>query len=72
MKINHRLRFAFRICKELGIDDPITWMDNVPSRVIDAWLAYESLVADEAKEAEKPKGMNPTAALQMMSHKYGS
>jgi hypothetical protein len=47
-------------------------MDNVPARVIDAWLAYESLVADEAKEAEKPKGMNPTAALQMMSHKYGN
>lgn len=72
MKINYRLRFAFRICKELGIDDPITWMDNVPSRVIDAWLAYESLVADESKEAEKPKGMSPTAALQFMSDKYGN
>jgi hypothetical protein len=46
-------------------------MDNVPSRVIDAWLAYESLLSDEIKNAEKPQGMNPTAALKVMSEKYG-
>lgn len=47
-------------------------MDNVPPRVIDAWLAYESILADEEKEAGKPKGMSPAAALQLMSSKYGN
>jgi hypothetical protein len=47
-------------------------MDSVPSRVIDAWLAYESVVADEIKASEKPKGMSPTAALHHMSQKYGN
>jgi hypothetical protein len=47
-------------------------MDNVPSRVIDAWLAYESVVADEMKASEKQKGVSPSAALQMMSQKYGN
>jgi hypothetical protein len=46
-------------------------MDSVPSRVIDAWLAYESLVSDESKNSGKPKGMSPAAALQFMSEKYG-
>jgi hypothetical protein len=72
LKINHRLRFAFRLCKELGIDDPVTWMDNVPARVLDAWLAYESVVADELKDSEKSKGMSPIAALHHMSQKYGN
>lgn len=47
---NHRLKWVFRICSELGIDDPVTWMNQVESSVIDGWIAYH-LSVQKAEEA---------------------
>ncbi len=37
---SYRIRFAFRVCLALGIDDPIHWMNNVDRSVLDWWIAY--------------------------------
>lgn len=37
---NHRLRFACRVCLELGIDDPEAWLDSISERTFDVWWAY--------------------------------
>lgn len=34
------MRFACRVCLELGIDDPETWLDLIPERVFDLWWSY--------------------------------
>ena len=45
---NHRLRWVFRICHKLGIDDPTYWMEMVDPKVIDLWIAH-LIVEDEDK-----------------------
>ena len=47
---NHRLRWVFRICHKLGIDDPIYWMEMVDPKVVDLWIAY-LIVEDEDKSS---------------------
>lgn len=37
---NHRLRFACRVCLELGIDDPEEWLNSISDRVFNVWWAY--------------------------------
>lgn len=37
---NPRLRFACRVCLELGIDDPEAWLDSISERVLSVWWAY--------------------------------
>ena len=51
--MNHRLRWCFSVCKNLGIDDPVTWMNNTSPAVLDAWIAYESFECDMAEKASK-------------------
>jgi len=51
--VNHRLRYVFRICKELGIDDPIAWMNIVPSSLVDQWIAFFCCSDDGEVESEK-------------------
>jgi len=48
---NHRFRWAFRICEELGIDDPAHWMNCVDPTVLDSWIAYFTLKYEEEKAA---------------------
>lgn len=47
-KTNHRLSWAFKICEQLGIDDPCAWMDAVDPVVVDRWIAYK-LFESESK-----------------------
>ena len=51
--VNHRLRWAFRICLELGIDAPITWLNHTPHHVLDAWVAYKVFELDQEEEAHR-------------------
>lgn len=64
-KRNHRLSWAFRICQELSIDDPVAWMDAVDPAVLDRWIAYtiykqelESGGSDTSPEAALDKLRN--------------
>ena len=43
---NARLYHVFSICEQLGIDDPIHWMNMVSPVVIDFWIAYRSVKFD--------------------------
>ncbi len=54
---NARLFHVFSICEELGIDDPIHWMNSVSPVVIDFWIAYRSVKFDmEAKAYDDTSG----------------
>jgi hypothetical protein len=59
--VNHRLRWVFRICKELGIDDPVHWMNSVSPSVVDQWIAFELLERESG--LPKPEAASPEAAL---------
>ena len=52
-KSNHRLRWAFRICKELGIDDPVHWMNFVSPSILDQWIAFSIIENEVVKEEDK-------------------
>lgn len=52
---------VFDTCKDLGIDDPIAWMEYVDSRIIDLWIAH-SIVA--RKRAFEDRGASDPEALQ--------
>ena len=52
------MRHVFSICKELGIDDPVFWMNNTRPIVIDWWIAYHSHVAEEEKKLYEDSGSN--------------
>ncbi len=41
---NHRLQWVFKICSDLSIDDPVSWMNHVDPAVIDSWIAYHLAV----------------------------
>jgi hypothetical protein len=34
---------AGRLCLELGIDDPIAWLESVPAEVLSFWRAFDSI-----------------------------
>lgn len=59
---NHRLRFVFRICKDLGIDDPVAWMNAVDPRLVDQWIAF--YCAEDDGEVEGPQ--SPEQALKQL------
>lgn len=63
------MRFVFRLCRDLGIDDPIAYLDRVPRAVVDAWLAYY-LEEQSGSKADKQK-MSPAEALQTLSSRHG-
>lgn len=56
IELNPRLETVFSICKELGIDDPICWMNNTSPLVIDWWIAFESLRAEREAAIYKNSG----------------
>ena len=56
---NARLFHVFSICEDLGIDDPIHWMNSVSPVVVDLWIAFRSVKCDLESEAiEKAEGNN--------------
>lgn len=60
-KINHRLAWAFKICKNLGIDDPAYWMDNTDPSILDSWIAFsqfENYLEAGAKEDSPEKALD--------------
>jgi hypothetical protein len=61
---NIRLRWVFRICSELGIDDPVHWMNSVSPLLVDQWIAYHTQ-KHEQDEAEK---LSPEEALKALSN----
>lgn len=71
MKRNFRLRYAFDICKELGIDDPVCWMNTVPPKVLDFWFAHASLLADERSEGTDSGMMKPEDLAKQLSATHG-
>jgi len=58
------------LCKELCIDDPISWFNAAPPKVVDSWIAYESVLADE-RTATNDESVSPAKALEQLSEKYG-
>jgi len=69
--MNIRLQHAFSICKDLGIDDPIHWLNNTKPIVLDWWIAYYSLKADQEAEMMKSTSgnveMSPEEAGEYLS-----
>ena len=71
---NARLYHVFSICLELGIDDPIHWMNNTSNRVVDWWVAFkhhkfeiESKTVDSSSNPE----MDGEQAGQYLSQMLG-
>lgn len=66
----------FSICHELGIDDPITWMNNTKPLVVDWWVSYLCVKNDREKEAyessSKGKMMDPEEAGEYLSNLTGT
>ena len=71
---NHRLRFAFRICLQLGIDDPIAWHNAIDSLLLDHWIAFYQLEPWEVGQPikEKPTMHRPEHVAQVLTKRYGS
>jgi hypothetical protein len=61
LKRDHRLSWAFMICKNLGIDDPVLWMDTVDPVILDRWIAFEQNEQDQGVDN------SPEAALEKLS-----
>lgn len=54
--VNQRLGWVFSICHDLGIDNPIKWMNETPPVVVDWWIAYRCFKSEaEAAAYEKIK-----------------
>ena len=34
-------------CDKWGIDDPVAWLNAVPPKVVDLWIAHEELREEE-------------------------
>lgn len=64
-KINHRLSWVFKVCKQLGIDDPCCWMDTVDPVVVDRWIAYE-IHESELKHGDSKKQQSPAETLKAL------
>lgn len=61
---NVRLRWVFRICKDLCIDDPVHWMNSVSPLLVDQWIAYYT----QTSESGPAEPMKPEEALQALSN----
>ena len=69
---NNRLQWVFLICKNLGIDDPVTWFNAVPPQVVDQWIAFE-IVRAEDQDGKGKKGMvSPLEALQQINERLAN
>lgn len=66
---NHRLSWVFSICQDLGIDDPINWMNNTSSVVVDWWIAYKIYRSDQERAAyEKVSGKEKKTTFSGSDH----
>ena len=63
-EVNHRLRWVFRICEKLGIDDPVHWMNSVSPSVVDQWIAFE--LVERETGVKKPTSASPEQALEQI------
>ncbi len=52
---NYRFRMAVKICRELGIDDPIHWMNNTDPRLLDLWIADFIVEAEDGTKNRSPE-----------------
>ena len=69
---NPRLDTVFTICKDLGVDDPIHWMNNVSPMVIDWWIAHYTLKVRRESEAYKDnQSFDPDEASNILKGKVG-
>ena len=68
---NARLFNVFSICHELGIDDPIHWMNNTSPLVVDWWVSYLCVKSDRERAAyddsSSGKVMDPAEAGEYLS-----
>ncbi len=62
---NNRLSWVFKICKNLGIDDPVHWMNNVDPSIVDSWIAF-SQYENELEAGAYSKEDSPEAALDKL------
>ena len=42
------------LCKDLGIDDPVFWMNSVEPEIVDLWVAFYIVSDSEEKEMKDP------------------
>jgi len=54
---NLRFRMAVKICKELGIDDPIHWMNNTDPRLLDLWIADFIVESEDGAKNRSPEAV---------------
>ena len=59
------MRFAFQLCRDLGIDDPTAWFNAVPPKVVDGWVAFYTV--DAEMKTERNKMQNPSDALATLT-----
>ena len=76
LEANFRLEAAFAVCLELGIDDPIHWMNNTSPVLLDWWVAFKSLKYEREMEAYESrngsKPMTPDAAGDYLHKMVGN
>lgn len=74
IKSNPRLDSVFTICKDLGIDDPIAWMNGTSRLVVDWWVAYYAVSSEREAAAYKNNDneeMMPTDAGAQLKNMTG-
>ncbi len=65
---NHRLAWAFSICQDLGIDDPISWMNACPT-LLDWWIGFRVHKSEIERQAhEKASGKSKISGDQIYDH----
>ena len=57
--------WAFHVCENLGIDDPVYWMDAVDPKVVDRWIAYYAVKNEISKGKGEP--MTPEQARDKLN-----
>ena len=43
------MTFVFKFCRDMRIDDPVEYLNRVPSEIIDQWMAFYIVEADSLK-----------------------
>ena len=61
---NFRLRWVFKICQKLGIDDTCHWMNSVSPLLVDQWIAFE--VAEQQTTSSSDM-LDPDEALKRLT-----
>ncbi len=61
---NARLFNVFSICLELGVDDPIHWMNNTSSVIVDWWVAYKQLKFEIESKAYDSSSNNKEVSVE--------